>query len=177
MKFRNTCVKVGKSRSMHVWWMLCDKFEAWGVLWLPSLWVEVGIVRWLTPTNPSLRSMHSSTLLRGLINFCNKYMSSLWLIWVHGLYALLPFHNLLASTVLCIALSHLESWCNFAGASKPRDTIRSIIHKPPYIFLKTATITTYHGISIANLRYITMQLASSSSWHTLLLSYCHCMIM
>ena len=30
------------------------------------------------------RGMHSSTLLRGLINFCNKYMSSLWLMWVHG---------------------------------------------------------------------------------------------
>ena len=96
--------------------------------------------------------MRSSTLLRGLINFCNKYMSSLWIMWVHGLYALLPFRNFLASTVLCIALSHLESWC------KPRDTIRSITHKPPYIFLKTATIPTYHGISITILRYIAMQL-------------------
>jgi hypothetical protein len=57
------------------------------------------------------RGMRSSTLLRGLINFCNKYMSSLWLMWVHGLYALLPFRNLLASTVPCIALSHLEMWC------------------------------------------------------------------
>ena len=28
------------------------------------------------PTYPP-RGMHSSTLLRGLINFCNKYMSSL----------------------------------------------------------------------------------------------------
>ena len=81
------------------------------LFWLPSLWVKVGIARWLTPTNPSPRSMHSSTLLRGLINFCNKYMSSLWLMCVHGLYALLPFRNLLASTVPCIALSHLESWC------------------------------------------------------------------
>ena len=27
--------------------------------------------------NPSPRSMRSSTLLRGLINFCNKYMSYL----------------------------------------------------------------------------------------------------
>ena len=48
------------------------------------LCVAVGIARWLTPTNPSPRSMRSSTLLRGLINFCNKYMSSLWLMWVHG---------------------------------------------------------------------------------------------
>ena len=32
--------------------------------------------------------------------------------------------------------------------------IRSITHKPPYIFLKTATIPTYYGISIAIPRYI-----------------------
>src|SRR6266566_10005518 len=47
---------------------------------------------------------------------------------------------------------------NFAGASKPHDMICSITHKPLYIFLKTATIPTYHGISIATLRYIAMQL-------------------
>ena len=47
---------------------------------------------------------------------------------------------------------------NFAGASKPRDMIHSIAHKPPYIFLKTATIPTYYGISIAIPRYIAMQL-------------------
>ena len=56
------------------------------------------------------RGMRSSTLLRGLINIHNKYVSSLWLMWVHGLYALLPFRNLLASSVPCIALSHIESW-------------------------------------------------------------------
>src|SRR3989337_1886290 len=48
---------------------------------------------------------------------------------------------------------------NFANASKPRDMIHSITHKPPYIFLKTATIPTYHGISIAIPRYIAMQLS------------------
>ena len=47
-------------------------------------------------------------------------------------------------------------------SSKPRDMIRSVTHKPPYIFLKTATIPTYHGISIAIPRYIAMQLPSSS---------------
>ena len=41
---------------------------------------------------------------------------------------------------------------------KPRDMICSITHKPPYIFLKTATIPTYYGISIAIPRYIAMQL-------------------
>src|SRR3954466_9652504 len=37
----------------------------------------------------------------------------------------------------------LRVGANFAGASKPHDTIRSITHKPPCIFLKTATIPTY----------------------------------
>ena len=36
----------------------------------------------------------------------------------------------------------------------------SITHKPPYIFLKTATIPTYYGISIAIPRYIAMQLST-----------------
>ena len=49
---------------------------------------------------------------------------------------------------------------NFVGASKPRDMTRSITHKPPYIFLKTATIPTYYGISIAIPRYIAMQLST-----------------
>ena len=63
---------------------LCDEVGAWFIYWLSSLCVEVGIARWLTPTNPSPRSMRSSTLLRGQVDFCNKYMSSLWLMWVHG---------------------------------------------------------------------------------------------
>ena len=54
----------------------------------------------------------------------------------------------------------LRVGANFAGASKPRDTIRSITHKPPCIFLKTATIPTYYGISIAIPRYIAMQLST-----------------
>ena len=54
----------------------------------------------------------------------------------------------------------LRVGANFAGASKPRDMIRSITHKPPYIFLKTTTIPTYYGISIAIPRYIAMQLST-----------------
>ena len=119
------------------------------------------------------RGMRSSTLLRGLINFCNKYMSSLWLMLSPWTIRTLTLPSLLASSVLCIALSHLESWCKLRRASKPRDTIRSITHKPPYIFLKTATIPTYYGISIAIPRYIAMQLPSSSyTWLEHLLSYC-----
>ena len=54
----------------------------------------------------------------------------------------------------------LRVGANFAEASKPRDTIRSITHKPPYTFVKTATIPTYYGISIAIPRYIAMQLST-----------------
>ena len=46
-------------------------------------------------------------------------------------------------------------------------------HKPYYIFLKTDTIPTYHGISIAIPRYIAMQLPSSLyTWLEHSLSYC-----
>ena len=41
----------------------------------------------------------------------------------------------------------------------PRTTFACIIH-PPYTFLKTVTIPTYYGISIAILRYIAMQLST-----------------
>ena len=71
------------------------------------------------------------------------------------------FHHpyiLLASSVPCIALSHLESWCKLLRCIQILGMIRSLIHKPHYIFLKTATIPTYHGISIAIPRYIAMQL-------------------
>ena len=43
----------------------------------------------------------------------------------------------------------------------PNPVIRyTITHKPPFIFLKTSTIPTYYGISIAIPRYIAMQLST-----------------
>ena len=71
----------------------------------------------------------------------------------------LPQFASLYSTVHCPFLT-LRVGANFAGASKPHDMIHSITHKPPYIFLKTATIPTYYGISIAIPRYIAMQLST-----------------
>ena len=85
-------------------------------------------------------------------------MSSLLLMLSPWIIRTLNLPSLLASLVPCIAFLTLRVGANFAGASKPRDMIRSITHRPPYIFLKTATIPTYHGISIAILRYIPMQL-------------------
>ena len=83
--------------------------------------------------------------------------------------ALPPIPILLASSVPCIALSHLESWCILRRCIQTLGMIRSVIHKPPYIFLKTATIHTYQGISIAFPRYIAMQHPSSHD----LIFHCH----
>ena len=123
-----------------------------GVLfWLPSLCVEVGIARWLTPTNPSPRSMRSSTLLRGQVDFCNKYMNSFLTNVSPWTYAHSSFY-----------FASLYYHATFAGSMNPLFT-----------FLKIATIPTYYGISIAIPRYITMQLSTVPFiWHALLLSYC-----
>lgn len=72
----------------------------------------------------------------------------------------LTLPSLLASSVPCIALSHIESWCKLHRCIQILGMIRSVIHKPHYIFLKTATIPTYYGISIAIPRYIAMQLST-----------------
>ena len=106
MNLRNTCVKLVIPVACTYGEPLCDEVRAWFIYRLPSLWVEVGIERWLTPTNPSPRSMRSSTLLRGLINFCNKYVSSLWLMLSPWIIRTLTLPSLLASSVPCIALSH-----------------------------------------------------------------------
>ena len=152
---------------------LCYDVGAWFIFdYLPFEWRSRTSNGLFLPIYPP-RGMRSSTLLRGIINFCNKYMSSLWLMWVHGLYTLLPFRNLLASTVLCIALSHLYSRCKLRQCIQTPYMICSITHKPPYIFIRTATIPTYYGISIAIPRYIAMQLPSSSyTWLEHSLSYC-----
>ena len=87
---------------------LCYEIGAWFIIdCLPYEWRSGTSDGLFLPIYPP-RGMRSSTSLRGIINFCNKYMSSLWLMWIHGLYTLLPSRNLLASTVPCIALSHLE---------------------------------------------------------------------
>ena len=109
------------------------------------------------------RSMRVMLGFWWLVDFCNKYMSSLWLMlspWI--------IRTFLPSTI--------------ASLSKYRAPFAGIIH-PPYTFLKTATIPTYYGISIAIPRYIAMQLSTipfimthsslsyclawSCSWHSI----------
>src|SRR3954465_6156499 len=67
----------------------------------------------------------------------------------------LPYFASLFGIVHCPFFILIDG-ANFVGASKPwHDTLYH--HKPPYIFLKIATIPTYQGISIAFPRYIAMQ--------------------
>src|SRR3954469_24635778 len=70
-------------------------------------------------------------------------------------------HIFLASSIPCIALSHLESWRILRRCIQTLGIIRSVIISLLISFLKTATIPTYQGISIAFPRYIAMQHPSS----------------
>ena len=54
---RNTGVEVSDSRSMHVWLTVMLGSRSIIDLLIVILCVEVGIARWLTPTNSSPRSM------------------------------------------------------------------------------------------------------------------------
>ena len=93
-----------------------------------------------------------------LLVVCNKLVSSFWLMLSYGFW---HFHhpNLLASSVLCIPFLKLRVGAYFASTSKPVGGLHPVLlHISIYIFLKTATITTYHSISIAVPRYIAMQL-------------------
>ena len=99
-----------------------------------------------------------------LLVVCNKLVSSIWLMLSYGFW---HFHhpNLLASSVMCIAFcSHwelciLRQYIQTSG----RTFSCSPTHKPIH-FLKTATIPTYHSISIAVPRYIAMQLPFYITW-------------
>ena len=93
-----------------------------------------------------------------LLVVCNKLVSSFLLMLSYGFW---HFHHpyLLASSVLCIAFAHIESCAYFASTSKIRGRTFScsLTHKPIHL-PQTATIPTYHSISIAVPRYINMQL-------------------
>ena len=120
------------------------------------------------------RSMRIVLGFLWLVDFFNKYVSSLWVMLSPWIIRTLTLPSLLASSVPCIALSHIESWHKTLPVHpNPVIMIRSFTHKPPYIFLKTATMPTYYGISIAIPRYIAMQLSIIPFIMThSLLSYC-----
>ena len=86
-----------------------------------------------------------------LVDFCNKYVSSLWLMLSPWIIRTLTFPSLLASSVPCIALSHIESWCKLRRCIQTHDTIRSIIDKHHYIFPQnshhTYLLRHFHSLS------------------------------
>ena len=89
---------------------LCYQVGAWFIYWLSSLWVAVGDERWsFLPIYPpsSMRVVHG---FWWLVDFCNKYVSSLWLMLSPWIIRTLTLPSLLASSVPCIALAHIESW-------------------------------------------------------------------
>ena len=92
-----------------------------------------------------------------LLVVCNKLVSSFWLMLSYGFW---HFHhlNLLASSVLCIAFCSHWELCILRRYIQTRGRTFSCspTHKPIHL-LKTATIPTYHSISIAVPRYIAMQ--------------------
>ena len=143
---------------------------------LPSEWRSRMSDGLFLPIYPP-RSMRVILGFWWLVDFCNKYVSSLWLMLSPWIIHTLTLPSFLASSVPCIALSHLESWCKLRRCNQTRDMIRSITHKPPYILLKTATIPTYYGISIAILRYIAMQLSTVSFMTRFIIVILICMIM
>jgi hypothetical protein len=69
-----------------------------------------------------------------LLVVCNKLVSSFWLMLSYGFW---HFHhpNLLASSVLCIALSHIESWCILRQyiQTRGRTSSCSPTHKPIHL--------------------------------------------
>ena len=154
MNLKNACVEVCDSRSMHVWW------TALWWSWSTILFIDCLPYEWRSGTSDGLflpiyppRSMRVVLWFLMTSKFLQQVYEFFWLMlspWT--IHTLSPFHH-------CEPLLYHAT---FAGT----------IH-PPYTFLKTATIPTYHGISIAIPRYIAMQLSTVPFiWHTLLLSYC-----
>ena len=97
-----------------------------------------------------------------LLVVCNKLMSSFWLMLSYGFWHFHhPYFASLFGVVHCLLL-------------KMRVVHTSPVHPKPislYIFLKTATISIYHSISIAVPRYIAMQLPSYITWPVVIHHY------
>ena len=106
MNLKNTCVEVHDSRSMHVWW------SALWWSWSTILFIDCLPYEWWSGTSDGLflpiyphRSMRVVLGFWWLVDFCNKYMSSLWLMLSTWIIRTLTLPSLLASSVPCIALN------------------------------------------------------------------------
>ena len=167
---------------MHVWSLIILDVGAWFILdCLPYEWQSGTSDGLFLPIYPP-RGMHSSTLLWGIIKFCNKYMSSLWLMWVHGLYALLPFCVLLASSVPCIAHSHLELWCKLRRCIQtpwydtlyhtydllylPQNSHHTYVLWPFHSHSEIYCHATFHrSVHMTHITFVILLFAWTCSWH------------
>ena len=102
MNLKNTCVEVCDSRSMHVWW------TALWWSWSTILFIDCLSYEWQSRTSDGVflpiyppRSMRVVLCFQRLVDFCNKYMSSLWLMLSPWIIRTLTLPPLLASLVPC----------------------------------------------------------------------------
>ena len=111
------------------------------------------------PIYPS-RGMLCSTLLRGLINFCNKYMSSLWLMWVHGHTHTHP------STLLASIMTRNLRQYHAPIIYLPQDSHHTYLlwhfHSHSEIYCHA---TFHHSVYYDTLHHCHIAFAWSCSWH------------
>ena len=112
MDLKNACVEVCDSRSMHVWWI-----ALWWS-WSTILFIDCLPYEWRSGTSDGLflpiyppRSMHVVIWFLMTSKFLQQVYEFFWLMLSPWIIRTLTLPSLLASSVPCIALSHLESWC------------------------------------------------------------------
>ena len=112
MNLKNACVQVCDSRSMHVWW------TALWWSWSTILFIECLPYEWRSGMSDGLflpiyppRSMCVVLWFLMTSKFLQQVYEFFWLMLSPWIIRALTFPSLLASSVLCIALSHIESWC------------------------------------------------------------------
>ena len=99
MNLRNTCSKVCDSRSMHVWWTVMWWSRSMIYLLIVFL-MSGGRDRAMVNSYQPFPWEHArSTLFWWLIDFCNKYVSSLWVMLSPWIIRTLILPPLLASLV------------------------------------------------------------------------------
>ena len=104
-------------------------------------------------------------LMLNLLVVCNKLVSYFWLMLSYGFLALPPsiFASLFGA-VHCLLLTLRVVHTSPVHPKPVGELSLVLLHISRYIFLKTATIPTYHNISTVVPRYFAMQLPSYITW-------------
>ena len=104
-------------------------------------------------------------LMLNLLVVCNNLVSSFWLMLSYGFWHFHhPYFAILFGAVHCPFLTLRVVHTSPVHPKPVGGLLLILLHINPYIFLKTATIPTYHSISIAVPRYIAMQLPFYITW-------------